>query len=187
MICKTCKQDKPPEDFSVSRAAKDGRVHYCKACLKVARAARSAAKPSGWHEGLTRGQVKELRKENNWCTTCKQWKAKDLFRANSFTECRECNNARRKEIAARVESKVYASHTRGEVAEIKAATGTQRKQCAVCKTWFHPALRPGVRAKHQYVRAGQSKYCSEKCARSAENQRHYQRKKNDNDNNNAQP
>lgn len=47
-------------------------------------------------------------------------------------------------------------------------------KCHECGTEFDPKLRVQSRAKPQYVRVKQSKYCCEKCARKAENRRYYE-------------
>lgn len=46
-------------------------------------------------------------------------------------------------------------------------------KCATCNTEFDPTTRADAGLNSQYIRTRQSKYCSETCARKAENTRYY--------------
>ena len=94
-VCKTCGAEKTTDQFSVNRAARDGRINSCKPCETKRVRAWSDANPEkkkAWSEKNSSANLRaNLSPETMFvCTKCKTSKSVDNFGKN----CRNKNNIR---------------------------------------------------------------------------------------------
>ncbi len=152
-VCRDCGTAKPLEDFSPSKKNRDGRVSYCRPCLRVRnrayRDARAGSEPTRKHPArLSSPDVK-------WCPQCRQEVPRTGFGSNRSSRdgltayCRPCHNRRMRELRLERHGSTRDFHLKRRYgltsADVDRMVEEQGGVCAVCRT------RPPQHVDHDHL------------------------------------
>lgn len=140
-VCRDCGAEKPLEDFSPSKKNSDGRVSYCRPCMRLRTARYNDTRRGGPPvQGVRANPVPEGRK---WCPDCRSALPLEEFGRNRrapdglTSYCRPCHAARGNATRQRLYGGSREYHLRQRYgitgAEYDALVEGQGGLCALCR------------------------------------------------------
>lgn len=138
--CPDCGQLKPLVAFGLNKRQPDGRARYCKECFSAR--SRASYRKRQQQVGKTVREPRDVPPGLKWCPDCDTIKPYDEFCSNKRTKsgratyCKECHNARSREVRERLYGGGREYHLRARYGigqtHVDAMLEAQGGVCAVC-------------------------------------------------------